>query len=91
MYKGTKIKIPIGEETSKGVEINKGVRQERPLSFIRLNLYMNMIIQEWVKAKPQGVQLEGNNKLETILFADDQVVLDDLQRNVHARENNKKC
>ena len=53
---------------------------------------MDKIIREWMKARAQGVQLEGNKKLKTMLFADDRVVLaeneDDLQRK--AKENNER-
>jgi len=63
--------MQIGEETSKW--IHKKVRKGCNLSFILFDL--DKITWEWIKAKPQGVKLEGNKQLETLLFANDQVVL----------------
>lgn len=90
LYQKTKIKVKIGEKISNYISINKGVRQGCPLSCVLFNIYMDKIIREWTKETPKGVQLAENKFLETILFADDQVILaeneDDLQRNVYKLE-----
>jgi hypothetical protein len=39
------------------------------------NIYVNKIIQEWKTTIKDGIQLMNNNKLNTILYADDQVLI----------------
>lgn len=91
MYKNTGIKIRIGEELSSREDISKGVRQGCPLSCTLFNLYMDAITREWMQTNPRGVRLANNKQLETMLFADDQVILaedeDELQRSMFKLEN----
>jgi hypothetical protein len=55
---------------------------------------MDRIIREWKKTNPKGMRLGNQQYLETVLFADDQVVIaeneDELQRGMHELEKSVK-
>ena len=91
IYKRTKIRIKIGNSLDpEYTEVSRGVRQGCPASCILFNIYMDGIIREWYKTNPQGIQLNEEKKIETILFADDQVIIskneNELQRSVYNLE-----
>jgi hypothetical protein len=71
------------------VEINKAVRQDCPLSPVLFNIYIDKVITEWQHMIKQNVVM--NLILNTILFADDQVIVtsteDDMQRALYALNN----
>ncbi len=84
IYNNTKIQIRIGSKLSEHAEINRGVRQGCPLSCVLFNMYMDHMVKEWQKKDPKGIQMDQQQEISTVLFADDQAVLaeteDDLQR-----------
>ena len=88
VYENTKIVIKLGEQKSDHVQINRGVRQGCPLSCVLFNIYMDAITREWITNKPRGVNLTNGKHIETVLFADDQVIVaeneDDLQRSAYS-------
>jgi hypothetical protein len=71
-------------------EINKGVRQGGPLSPIRFNIYIDRVIKDGLQMIKQNI-LAKNLTLNTILFADDQVIVasteDELQSAAHTLNN----
>jgi hypothetical protein len=68
------------------LEVNKGLRQGCCLSRILFDLYMNKGLEIWRTYSPKGIKLTKNTEINTILFADDQILLaeneDELQRAV---------
>ena len=69
------------------MHINKGVRQGCGLSPVLFNIYINKIIQEFKTAIKKGIQLTNRKLVNTILYADDQILMatseDDLQTMAH--------
>jgi phosphate-selective porin len=53
---------------------------------------MNEIIIQWNKVYNEGIRIQNNTKLNTLLYADDQIIIsnseDNLQRGVHMLNNN---
>jgi uncharacterized lipoprotein YehR (DUF1307 family) len=68
------------------LHVNKGLRQGCGLSPILFDLNMNKGLEIWRTYSPKGIKLTKNIEINTILFADDQILLaeseDDLQRAV---------
>jgi hypothetical protein len=93
IYKRNLIAITLQAETSEWKIINCGVRQGcslSPLLFI-IYEYMNKIIQKWKVTRHGNIPINRNVNIDTMLFADDQVLLakyeDDLQYSVHNLNN----
>lgn len=90
IYENTKVSIKLGDQKSEHIQINKGVRQGCPLSCVLFNIYVDAITREWIANNPRGVDLKNGKRLETVLFADDQVIVaeneNDLQRSVYSLE-----
>jgi len=82
IYTQNKILIKFNNKLSKPVEINKGVRQDCPLSPTLFNIYLDDIITKWQKQDITGIKLSKNQQLSTLLFADDQVVIADTEDNL---------
>jgi hypothetical protein len=61
-------------------EINTGVRQGCPLSPILFNIYIDDVVQKWQKDFQHNI-LKPKLKLNTILFADDQVIIAENEEN----------
>lgn len=80
MYKNTKICI---KKHGNEEVINLGVRQGCPLSPTLFNIYIDAAVLEWQEQLSRSFTI-GNVVLNTILFADDQVILstseEELQR-----------
>ncbi|KAJ4451609.1 hypothetical protein ANN_03078 [Periplaneta americana] len=85
IYNQNKIAIKQDGKLSSWTPINTGVRQGCGLSPILFIIYMNRIIKEWKQTHHGYIQINRHLKLDSILFADDLVLLalseDDLQRN----------
>ena len=82
------MQIKLDEKLSEEGFISRGVRQGCPLSPTLFAIYINEIICCWNKKYPLGITISGNTKLNTLLFADDQIIIsnseDNLQKAVFA-------
>jgi transcription initiation factor TFIIIB Brf1 subunit/transcription initiation factor TFIIB len=68
---------------SKPVEINKGLRQGRPLSPTLFNIHLDEIITIWQKQDITGIKLsKKKTQLSTVLFADDEVIIANTEDNL---------
>ena len=71
----------------KKIYINQGVRQRRNLSLTLFNIYIDDLLRNWKHKADAGTLLKRNLYLNTLLFADDQVVIQDsedkLQKSVY--------
>ena len=68
----TKVRIKFNDEISEPIHIKKGVRQGCGLSPVLFTIYINKIIQEF---KKKGIQLNDRKVVNTILYADDQILM----------------
>jgi hypothetical protein len=72
------------------IEINKGVRQERPLSLVLFNIYIDKVTKDWLQVIKPNI-LAKNLILSTVLFAADQVIVasteDEVQRAAYTLNN----
>ena len=63
------------------------MRQECSLSPTLFNIYVDDLIITWKKASNPGIQINKNNHVSTLMYADDIILIqsteDDLQRVVH--------
>jgi len=69
------VRIKFNDGISQPGYINKGVRQECGLSAVLFNIYINKIIQEFKIVIKKGIQLNNRKLLNTILYADDQILM----------------
>jgi len=58
------------------------VCQGCPLSPTLFNVYLDKIVIEWQNQDLTGIKLSKNQKLSTLLFADDQVIIADTEDNL---------
>jgi len=75
IYRNIKVRIKFNDGISEPIYINKGVRQGCGLSPVLFNIYINKIIQEFKLAIKKGIQLNNRKILNTILYADDQILM----------------
>jgi hypothetical protein len=75
IYKRNLIAVRLQAETSEWKTINCGVRQGCSLSPLLFIIHMNKIIQKWKVTRHGNVPINRNVNIETMLFADDQVLL----------------
>ena len=77
------MRIKCNDGISEPIHVNKGVRQGCGLSPVLFNVCINKIIQEFKTAIKKGIQLNNRKLVNTILYADDQILMatseDDLQ------------
>jgi hypothetical protein len=87
IYKHNLIAVKLQTETSEWKIINCGVRQGCSLSPLPFIIYTNKIIQKWKVTRHGNIPINRNVNINTMLFADDQVLLakyeDYLQYSVH--------
>lgn len=87
IYAKTMNRISIKGKLSEEFMINKGVRQGCSLSPSLFNIYIDDILREWKKCTNDGISLNRQNILNTLLFADDQIIIqdseDNLQKAIH--------
>ena len=74
--------IKFNNKLSKAVEINKGIRQVCPLLPTLFNIYLDEIITKWQNQDITGIKLSKMQQLSTLLFADDQVIIADMEDNL---------
>jgi hypothetical protein len=76
LYKNLKVCIKYHDrQLSDPINTNKGVKQGCGLSPDLFNIYINKIIKEWKQTVNSGIQLNNKNKIQTILYADDQILI----------------
>jgi hypothetical protein len=75
IYRNTKVRIKFNEDLSEPISINKGVRQGCGLSPVLFNIYINKIVQEFKTVIKKGIQLNNKKLVNTILYADDQILM----------------
>jgi hypothetical protein len=84
IYSNNKISIKTDSNPSKWEEINKGVRECCGLSPLLFIIYMDAIIKCWRGGNHGGISINRNMILDTLLFAEDQVLIasseDELQQ-----------
>ena len=81
-YKQNKILIKYKSKLSKLAEINKEVCQGCPLSPTLFIIYLDEIITKWQKEDIKGIPLLKNQQLLMLLFADNQVVISNIEDNL---------
>jgi hypothetical protein len=92
LYQNSKISIKYNDgQISEPINTNKGVRKGCGLSPDLFNIYINKAIKEWKQTTQSGIQLRSGKMIQTILYADDQVIKaeseDELQ--ISVKELNK--
>ena len=69
------------------VQINQGIRQGCGWSSTLFNIYTEDVIRTWKSSVAPDMPLYMNIKVNTLLFADDQIVIqineDDLQKSIY--------
>ena len=82
IYTQNKILIKFNNKLTKLVEINKGVRHGCPLSRTLFNMYLDEIITKWQNQDLTGIKLSKKQQLSTMLFAEEQVIIEDTEDNL---------
>jgi len=75
IYRNTKVRIKFNDGISEPVYINRRVRQGCGLSPVLFNIYINKTIREFKIVIKKGIQLNNRKLVNTILYADDQILL----------------
>jgi hypothetical protein len=61
--------------TGTPLKVNQGLGQGCGLSPILFDRYINKVLEEWKLTNPKSIHLGNNKYINTILLADDQVLL----------------
>ena len=79
--------IDTGRKILDKIFINEGVRQGCNLSLALFNIYVDDLPSSWKHKADSGIVLKRNLYLNTLLFADDQVIMQDsedkLQKSIY--------
>jgi len=77
-----KVLITFNSKLTRLAEINKAVHQSFPLSPILFNIYLNEKITKCQKKDLKQIPLSKNPQMLTLLFADDQVIILNIEDNL---------
>jgi hypothetical protein len=77
LYKNTSVRIDTGRKILDKMHINQGVRQGCNLSPALFNIYIDGFLRNWKHKADAGIMFKRNLYLNTLLFADDQVIIQD--------------
>jgi len=87
LYKNTSVQIDTGRKIIEKIYINQGVWQWCNLSPALFKIYIDDLLRNWKHKADAGILFYRNLNLNTLLFADDQVVIQDsedkLQKSVY--------
>ena len=87
IYKNTSIKIDTGKRILEKIYINQGVWQGCNLSPALFNFYIDHLLRNWKYKADAGIALNRNLYLNTLLFANDQIIIqnteDKLQKSLY--------
>jgi hypothetical protein len=72
-----------GRKILENIYINQGVRQGCNLSLALFNIYIDDLLRNWKHKADSGILLKRNLYLNTLLFADDQVTIQDTKDKLH--------
>ena len=75
LYNKTKCAIKIDNRITDFFSYTKGVRQGCPLSPLLFNIYVNDLIDVINQNSPSDIHLNKNNKINTLMYADDLVLI----------------
>ena len=87
LYYKSKISLAQDSTNKMSIEVNRGLRQGCGLSPILFDLYLNKIIQIWRGKGPKGIIIH-QRRIDTICFADDQVILAENEEELQRATNN---
>jgi hypothetical protein len=91
IHKNNELTVKLNSKITDTKQINRGVRQECPLSPTLFNIHMNEIIIQWNKKYNEGIRIQNNTKLNILLYANNQIIIsnseDNLQRGVYMLNN----
>jgi hypothetical protein len=68
---------------SKEIKINQGVRQDCSLSPTLFNIYLDDVFREWKTKSNPGTWLKEAAALNTLLFADEQIIIQGSEDELH--------
>jgi hypothetical protein len=51
-------------------------------------IYINLIIKEWKQAENTGIKSASNKVIQTMLYADDQIIMDKFENELNGRTTN---
>ena len=77
LYKNTNIQTYTGRKILEKICINQGLGQGCNLSPALFNIYIKGLLRNWKHKANAGILLKRNLYLNTLLFADDQVFIQD--------------
>jgi hypothetical protein len=62
------------------IEMRRRLRQGCGLSPVSFILYLDKTIKDWKSLKPPGIKIDAHSTLSTVMFADDQLLIDESER-----------
>jgi hypothetical protein len=77
LYKHTSVQIDTGRNILDKIYINQRVRQGCNLSTALFNMYIEDLLRNWKYKADAGIVLQRNLYFNTLLFADDQIIIQD--------------
>jgi hypothetical protein len=93
LYQNTKIMLNVNMNKREEI-IKQGVRQDCSLSPGLFNIYIDDLIRKWKERIKTGIKLKQRQHINTLLFADDQILIqdkeDNLQQSVYTLHNISK-
>jgi len=81
LYKNISVQIDTGRKILEKIYINQAVRQGCNLSPALFNIYVDDRLRNWKHKVDASILLKRNLYLNTLLFADDQVFIQDSEDN----------
>ena len=83
LHTNSSVQIDTGRKILEKICINQGVRQGCNLSPAPFNIYIDDLLRNWKHKVDAGIVLKRNLYLNTLCFADDQVIVQDSEDKLH--------